>query len=911
MGQADPFDPKNYLVPGWNGQSLISKSGVSLRRLLELTVRDVEQQLVETSFNRSLKHEVYSEFLAYAEHRALQCPLIDSPATFFQHLHREGGPYVQELGQFKTTFATRVATIYLFKIRLMAKLAHASEQNIHETYLRNPNFYFATLFKKGSSSQLTSLAMNANHYSWYRPKAAWIEQKFDLIKIYQEVSPTELQKIFSPSNLQPGEKIDYSHSFSHLSFGVFLCQLMTQFPSWIGQQQLDQSRFLHSALNPSEGSVLATQYCGDHLESLALSLGLAQEQSRHALGSAVICPEFCNSRYRYGVFARLAYELQFLCSLVDTAKHLNHNPIAFITKTYRLKENSKRVAQGQQSLFNSTTILGNNAAYDRIVLNLTQFPSNNPHHFLVGQIHSKVEELKVNGLLIVLSSKKLFIPSLSDRVEELLKDFKLESALTFEQLKGRGEIPPYIYILSKRDQFTDTQHLSSDQSQAVFPLQDAGIQKHPCLSFRISGSLKAFTYFSIINQCFSEFFHSKSPGTIPLYQKELAEELTFEFYQDAMVDGRLINTTNKDTSKITHPSFFKNLMRSCHSLSYFFQVKQIQTDLAKSGPTYSQDLLGISLTPQDQYRYILIVDYRNKSFPRLEFIPSDTFEAKLDEYGQALCAYFGLIAKIKDTNINLFRYFFKTQLGQQILQISLNDGLSRLKAKVGSILVPGFFEMGKHPPPHVINGLSIYHYQVKDFLKCDAQELLESYLQLEKLIPDLAASYPCYTMGLLVLFEQKINTTGDEIWVHENCFENKTFINSLVKCAVQPLYPNNPEIFVQFHAKKASELDFPLASIALHKEDVGKEDAWQLKLHTAHGSVVSFYAHKNMIKFLEFILAQAKGARVCDILGHGKVPSVANLSQLIEQQKAISEVLLQIKSANQKVLSDLVYRQLH
>ena len=868
--------------------------------------------MILASFNQSLKIEVYNEFLSYAENLALECSHINSLSSFFHHLHWKESPHAKELNGFKNAFASRVTTLYLLKIRFLVKLCQTLNQKIHETSFLNPNSYFTKLFRKGSSSQLESPGITANHYSWYCPRVNLISGEFNIAQIYEEVSIAELQKIFSLNNLQPQEEMDYSHTLSHLNFGLFLVQLMGQFPQWAHKENSHHDQRFQSPPNQEVNHVLTAQYCGDHLESLSLSHWLAQGQFHHSNQKFIICPEFHSTRYRYGLFARVMYELQFLCLLTDIAQKSHSNIISFICDIYRIKENSKQVIEGQPSLFGPTIIKNNNSVYDRIILNLTKFPRNNPHHFLMNQIQAKAQELKNNGLLIVMSTKKLFIPSLSERADELLKDFKLESVLTFKKLKGKGEIPSYFYLLSKRSELKN--HKRSLPGQMLInpasPLHE-GIQKHPCLSFRISGDLKTFSRFTIINQAFKEFFRSKKPNTTPIYQRELSEGFTFEFYQDAMVDGRLINTTNKDTSKITHPKFFKSLICSCHPMGHFFQIEHIPTGTKKLKPFFSQDLLGMALNPEDKYPYLLILDYRNKSLPRVEFVPSHTLKSKLNEYGQALCSYFGLIPKITNININLFRNFFQTQLGHQVLHLSLNEGFNKLKAKVDSLLVPKFFEENKKLPPHVEEGLHLYHSSVKQLLKYDSHDLQKDYSQVEKLSLSLAYNYPWHIMGLLVLFEQTLDRAGDDIWIHENFFENKTFINSLVKFPTYPLYPNNPEVFIKIHIQTAQELYLPFKSLSIAKEDSLQKEVYELKIHGDQGEALSLYSHKNMVKFLEFILSKAVGEKMSDILNYTKIPHLKDLNQLIEKQREMGEALLHIKSANQKLLSRLINQQLY
>ena len=130
--------------------SLLSPNpGSSSGRLLELITEDVKEQMLQAPFNKSLKIEVYHEFLAYAENAALECLHIDSLSSFFHHLHWEKSPYAKDLNGFKDVFAGRIATVYLFKIRFLVKLGQALKQNIHETYLLNPQFIFHKIVPQG------------------------------------------------------------------------------------------------------------------------------------------------------------------------------------------------------------------------------------------------------------------------------------------------------------------------------------------------------------------------------------------------------------------------------------------------------------------------------------------------------------------------------------------------------------------------------------------------------------------------------------------------------------------------------------------------------------------------------------------------------------------------------------------
>ena len=83
-------------------------------------------------------------------------------------------------------------------------------------------------------------------------------------------------------------------------------------------------------------------------------------------------------------------------------------------------------------------------------LNLSKFPKNNSHFYLLHQIQDQLKDLKSQGKLIVFSAKKLFIPSQKDKIEGLLKQLKLECYLTLDQLKTHSNLNPYIYIFSRK-----------------------------------------------------------------------------------------------------------------------------------------------------------------------------------------------------------------------------------------------------------------------------------------------------------------------------------------------------------------------------------------------------------------------------------------------------------------------------
>ena len=876
----------------------------------------MKTQFARTPFNPSLREKVYGEFLAYLNCTGGESLHIKSSSEFFQILQGSDSSSSCEIDDFKRVFAQRIATFYLLKIRFLAKLGYALNQDVKGSCLSNPNSYFTRLFPKGSSSELHSPAMSVDLYTWYCPQIDPGTEKLNIVDACCKVSEEELQRIFSLDWLCSLKKEHYSHSFSHFNFGIFLNQLITELPSWLGKQSSSARHPLLFLAREGEKSIITTQYYGDYLPSLSLAHCLAQaERAGRDKGMPLICPDFQYATYGYGDFAYLVHELQFLASLVDIAVNLGQYPISFICHICRSRERSRRLMEGQQNLLGSSVMNNAPCMYDCLVLSLIHFPKSSPHHFLISKIQEKSLELKANGLLIVLSSKKLFIPSLADKIDELFKSVKLESVFIFDDLKGKGEVPSYIYVFSKRG--GDRVHKLSLSSQVLvgspsFPR--GGAEKHSCLSFRISGSLDNFGKFSIINNELGEFFRGKSPDTTPLYHRELPEGFVFEFYQDAVVDGQLTNTTKNDTSRVTHPKFFKRLIQSSLPMGDLFQIDQIGPEGdegADANKKHSRNLLGISQRPEDRYDYILILDGRNKSSLRLEFILSDSFSSKLNDYGRAYCTYFGLLPKVRNININLFHHFFEMPLGRQMIHLSLNKGSSRLRAKVASLLVPRFFGEEERVPVLLSDRLFLYNYSVKELLNYSPSELKKDYVSVEKQIKGLSLKYPSYLANLLVSFSEKLEHFSFESHLGEGFLDNNVFQSALLECPVHRVYPDHPDVYIQPTANSDDGWNDPLERVALFQKGHAEKSLSGLTLFTSRGEVASLYSGENLIEFLHFIFNQVLGERVSNLLENIRIPCLKDIDKLVQDYSQMRGVVSEMKQANQKQLEEIVLAHLN
>ena len=130
----------------------------------------------------------------------------------------------------------------------------------------------------------------------------------------------------------------------------------------------------------------------------------------------------------------------------------------------------------------------------------------------------------------------------------------------------------------------------------------------------MSGHLETFQQFNDLTHLSQEFFNNNFNDLPPLYQKSL-NGFRLEFFQDAIVNGQLIHSSSKDSSKITHPHFFKKLMSVCNPLDYFFDIQTVNFDeKVEEDPLF----LFSQSFKREEAPYTIIVDQRAKDETRIE-----------------------------------------------------------------------------------------------------------------------------------------------------------------------------------------------------------------------------------------------------------------------------------------------------
>lgn len=860
------FSPFNCFVPGWKGDSLSSKQVIQFERLLKVVQVDVKSELLKaTDFPRKIKMGLHNEFLSYAESLGLHFEGLDDLGRFWQQLTPEALSEDQHVGQFIEIYASRVATITFLKLRFIAALLDKCGLDINDRALLYPTSFLSQIFKQGSQTELNSKALESNLYSWYRPSEGMKETMKELLLLSKELAITEIIKNVSARTQSAQEKGKvYSHALSHVSFGLFLNSLQINFPMWL--ETIEGKTPSFESLEQEE--IISCKYFGDYLESISLSHWLAQENNKMFRWDQMLCPDFKGLEFVSGLFAKVCNELQFLTFLANKAEHQGEKPIDYICKImgghFRNRKNTG-LRQGlllEDNPFYSST-------YDRVVLNLCHFPKNNPQHYLMAQIQDQVRYLKNDGYLFVLSSKKLFVPSLRERLEPVLKELKTEAIFDLESIKGKGEIGSYIYVFRKRANATSS-------------------LKQLCSYFRISADLNSFQEFSSVTEHLRSFYLSHLTEMPPMAQLEFSDSFRLEYYQEALVNGMLIHSTTEDSSRITHPAFFKGLLNSCVPLDTLFEIKSISTK-----EDFSQKEHSMNLGLKKDLSYFLIVDFRKQEVA-LELHPMDTFRSIHSEYGETLCSYFELHPKFAGLNPNILRNYFITPIGKQVTNLTFSGGLNLVKGSLSKLLVPKFLTETEALPTHLKTAFEVFEKNEMQLLETSPQSIIKSFNHVDQIIRDILPRYACEILSHYSNFERLLQSLiwkmDDSRYGHKISFNNPMIQSQLMQKQTRPIYPDNEDVYLEFvEGSSPVDIHLPLTQTQMKVSHEGELKLYSLELISNNRVIVRLHAEEVIILFVNFLLSHATNVPLSKILKAIHIPSLNDLKQVIDTTQNLKQ----------------------
>lgn len=897
------FKPSDFFIPGWKGEGLISSSAIQIKNTINnLSIDALSQYKTFNQSNRSLKLYVYNEFQSYVNYRDLDLPELKNFNDFWFHFQDSTSPYRKELEDFSKIYCFRAVAIYLFRIKFLLDLSREITLIPTDDNLINPLSYLGKIFKKDSSTELNCECLSTNQYSWYRPSFEYKQEVVKLRDVFQNITLTELIKIFSTTDTDRIYSLsNYSHSLSHVAMGSLLNELSIKLPKWFDPKTNSNEGKFTGYLKSRKLKILNTLFTGKNISSLALSHWLAQDRNMKDHWDHLICPDFKGNEFMEGVYFKVCQELQFLSFLSKIAAEQGYETVPFICKV--MKEKYQTSDDTHQASFFQSTAGHQETLYDRVILNLTDLPKTNPHFFVIQQISNLKSVLKNEGRIILMTNQKLFVPSQSEKVEQLLKDFKIECQFNLEDLRGKGELAQFLFVLSKRE-------IKAQEATNQLTFKAPRELKETCHSFILSGELTRFNKFHLFVDELKTFIKEKSAHSSAFYQREIESKLNFDYHIDAIVEGKLVSSSTKDSSPKMHSNFFKNLFNSCLGLENFFHIEQIDPQAQMNRTTISSELLGIKAF-KPKYPLILIVNASSATNIKIELLDGELYQAKLESYGTAYFSYFGLTQKVKDINLNVFREYFQSSIGHQVIQLQLSDVQSKLKAKLKSLLIPRFFLQTQFVPTEDMSALQFFVSERNTLLSESPEIVARDFERAMRKAEVFQKDYPWHVLGLVSYFNvtlSNILSQGFEKSLNKYNFTNPLILNPLLQLKTENIYPKNNDVYIEFITASTQELHSALTGL-VHK--VENDETATLTLKSGNIDIVTMHSRPAMIAFLKFILESAHGHKISDIITTIKVPALNDMENILSNYSVLEETLSEIKVKNEHFISSLLNSSIH
>ncbi len=907
-------DLERFFIPGWKGESLFSKSALAVKKLKD-QVWNESKTIIKKSygFSRSIDLNILNEFHSFAKtlsERERELTIqIKTAADFWKNLHDKNSVAQEVIARFIDIYSFRVATVYFYKARFIIILCDKLGIPMDAKYFTNHNNFLMKVFQKGGSQDFVCESLRPNVYNWFSPSQE-IAQKF--VKVNQDIlklNVSQVMKMTSPqSELNTDMKFDddqYSHAVSHKSFGLFVNSILIFFPLW---EKL--TKFEYPQKVTGFPKVLNTKFEGDHLRSLCHSHWLAQENNAHFKWSEILCSDFSNEEFGNSSFIKICQELQFLSFLARLAQYQGQEVQTMISSVMKAKYNAQKRDSNDQLNFLGQYDFNQSISYDKFVYNLHNLPKKNPHHYLVTQLNGLKDKISKEGYLLVSTNQKLFVPSQSQRVDQVLKSFKVIASFNFEKLEGKGEVCNYFYLLKKRNLFKEkTEFFKIDPMSLTSMAQTKEEIVH---TFRWSGELSQFHQFESVTNGLKDFFDQKNSHSVSLYQKNLLANLDFEYHQDAVIEGKLLSNSNDSSDKVTHPQFFKNLTQSCLPFDHFFTIESLEEHDDQYSANFSHDLLGIDFRPNQKFSHVLVVDLRNTTNVILDIYPFDVYKAKKEELGNAFYQYFGLTQKIAHLNINLFREYFNSSIGKQVIQLTLNGGAKKIKSKLSTFLIPKVFGRKEDISSIDFKKLALFQSDVDELLRMHPDEINFQFEQSMSYLRRQQHETPWLVMGLLTHFKHNVTKAQNKVSGNSTVINKKDYRNPLISGPLQqletyPLHPND-EVFLDFETSNRHELESPLAYV---KTGIDEMDNQWIQLCSTNGPIAKLFAPTETIEFLEFLLSNVAGTQISVILKSLSLPKAEDIKFILKNFEVISETLENLNDHTQSLLQEIMTKNLN
>ena len=200
--------------------------------------------------------------------------------------------------------------------------------------------------------------------------------------------------------------------------------------------------------------------------------------------------------------------------------------------------------------------------------------------------------------------------------------------------------------------------------------------------------------------------------------------------------------------------------------------------------------------------YVLIVHTPNYLASAIEIIHADSLEAKKQQYGEAFYQYYEISPLSRNLNINIFREYFNSNIGMQIIKLTLGGATTKIKSKIRSLLVPKSFltpiGLTTKTLPDSFELLNLSGQSLANLTANQTEakfgQFFDDAEELKKIDPNLLISCLSHLKIKIQHMKQGSGTKSESVIN----FKNNDFVSKVMSLELNPLYPNNPDSYVEF-----------------------------------------------------------------------------------------------------------------
>ena len=146
------FDPSSFLIPGWEGGSLASKSSQYLKGIQKNLLEDAVGQFKSVpNFNESLKRNIHREYVNFSQSYQLEQDELEKENVFWRDLYDDGSSRREDLDRFIKKFCLKAVNLYIYKVRFVVALSSENLVPVSSNDLLNPHSFFTRIFCFGGS----------------------------------------------------------------------------------------------------------------------------------------------------------------------------------------------------------------------------------------------------------------------------------------------------------------------------------------------------------------------------------------------------------------------------------------------------------------------------------------------------------------------------------------------------------------------------------------------------------------------------------------------------------------------------------------------------------------------------------------------------------------------------------------